>query len=81
MSTLATLFLPTTRLLEKAFVSGPEAEQCVVYLINIFAQQGKEMELIFRMIDLECYQVATYFQLFRGEEFPARCIRVFTRLV
>lgn len=69
------------RLLEKIFISGPEAEQCVGNLINIFVQQGKEMDLIFRMIELECSTVTTYFQLFRGEEFPARCIRVFTRLV
>lgn len=69
-----------TRLLGNVFVTGKNAENVVFAVLKIFEEQGRTMELIKRMIDQEIDNSDTSNQLFRGEDFPPRTLRAFTRI-
>jgi len=68
------------RLLGKTFPTGKDAETLVHGILLIFQRHNRMIELIFDMIDAELKTCPNPMQLFRGEEFPPRMIRAFTRL-
>lgn len=65
--------------LNKLFI-GKEAEDIVFSLLRFYEKQGKALNFIYHLIDVEIAKCGDHIQLFRGEEFPSRTIRIFTRL-
>eukprot|EP01124_Arcella_intermedia_P032992 TRINITY_DN7802_c0_g1_i1.p1 TRINITY_DN7802_c0_g1~~TRINITY_DN7802_c0_g1_i1.p1 ORF type:complete len:1257 (+),score=331.83 TRINITY_DN7802_c0_g1_i1:225-3773(+) len=84
---LAQLILDTARdyefiqVLGKLFPIGNEAEACVKSIVELYHDQNRSMELIKIMINWEVKNIKHPNQLFRGEEFPPRMIRIYTRLI
>uniref|UniRef100_A0A6B2L073 Ras-GAP domain-containing protein n=1 Tax=Arcella intermedia TaxID=1963864 RepID=A0A6B2L073_9EUKA len=71
----------TVKLLGKIFPTGNDADIIVRSLLEIYQEQDKALNLVFSMIDYEVAHTKSPIQLFRGEEFPPRMIRTFTRMI
>lgn len=57
-----------------------EKEDLVYSILKIYQHQGNDLELVFRMVDLEIECAETSIMLFRGDAFSTRVVRAFIRL-